>query len=114
MIDVWESNECERAMAVLGPGKTPFNVGNAQKVMGINTFHNPAGHLSEPILRLSAKQHGIALTGTMDSCRWCLPARGTRAPVPKQGGGYRGKRAPNDVFITSTSAARAQRLSAAT
>ncbi|CAN0531966.1 unnamed protein product, partial [Ectocarpus sp. 12 AP-2014] len=91
MIDVWESDECERAMAVLGPGKTPFNVGNAQKVMDINTFHYRAGHLSEPILRLSAKQHGITLTGTMDSCRWCLPARGTRAPVPKQGGGYRGK-----------------------
>ncbi|CAB1104092.1 unnamed protein product [Ectocarpus sp. CCAP 1310/34] len=43
-------------------------------------------------------EHVITLTGTMDSCRWCLPARGTRAPVPKQGGGYRGKRAPNDVF----------------
>ncbi|CAB1113962.1 unnamed protein product [Ectocarpus sp. CCAP 1310/34] len=99
MIDVWESEECERAMAVLGPGKTPFNVGNAQKVVDINTFHNRAGHLSEPILRLSAKQHGITLTGTMDSCRWCLPARGTRASVPKQGGGYRGKRAPNDVFL---------------
>ncbi|CAB1111182.1 unnamed protein product [Ectocarpus sp. CCAP 1310/34] len=98
MIDVWESEECERAMAVLGPGKTPFNVGNAQKVMDINTFHNRGGHLSEPILRLSAKQHGITLTGTMDSCRWCLPARGTRAPVPKQWGGYRGKRAPNDLF----------------
>ncbi|CAB1110957.1 unnamed protein product [Ectocarpus sp. CCAP 1310/34] len=98
MIDVWESEECERAMAVLGPGKTPFNVGNAQKVMDINTFHNRAGHLSKPIWRLSAKKHGITLTGTMDSCRWCLPARGTRGPVPKQGGGYHGKRAPNDVF----------------
>ncbi|CAB1113069.1 unnamed protein product [Ectocarpus sp. CCAP 1310/34] len=98
MIDVWESDECERAMAVLGPEKTPFNVGNARKVMDINTFHYRASHLSEPILRLSVKHHGITLTGTMDSCRWCLPARGTRAPVPKQGGGYRGKRAPNDVF----------------
>ncbi|CAB1106836.1 unnamed protein product [Ectocarpus sp. CCAP 1310/34] len=44
------------------------------------------------------QQRQITLTGTMDSCRWCLPARGMRGPVPKQGGGYRGKGAPNDVF----------------
>ena len=56
----------ERAMAILGPGKDPFYVGNDRKRVDINVFHDRAGHLSEPILRESARQRGITLTGRME------------------------------------------------
>ena len=60
-------------------------------------FHDRAGHLSEPILRESARQRGIALTGRMELCTTCIPARGTRADVPKSNGGRAGK-APGDLL----------------
>ena len=61
----------ERALAILGPGKDPFHVGNDCKRVDINVFHDRAGHLSEPILRESARQRGITLTGRMEPCT-CL------------------------------------------
>ena len=67
--------------------------------MDINVIHDRIGHLSEPILRESARQHGITLTGRMEPCNSCLLARGERAPVAKRSGG-RVERdlAPNDVL----------------
>ena len=40
-----------------------------------------------PILSESARQQGITLTGWMEPCNSCLPARGQRAPVAKRSGG---------------------------
>lgn len=50
-----ERNEMERLLAVLGPGKNPFNVGNDQKSVEIETFHNRIGHFSDPFLRETAR-----------------------------------------------------------
>ena len=49
-----ERESAARALALLGPGKNPFHVGNNRKRVDINVFHDRAGHLSEPILRESA------------------------------------------------------------
>ena len=87
----------ERALAILDPGKNPFHVGNDRKRVDINVFHDRAGHLSEPILRESARQRGITPTGRMEPCTTCIPARGTRADVPKRGEGRAGK-APGDLL----------------
>ena len=62
----------QRALAILGHGKDPFYVGNDRKLVDINVFHDRAGHLSEPILRESARQRGITLTGRMEPCTTCL------------------------------------------
>ena len=80
-----ERVSAEGVFAILGPGKNPFHVGNDRKRVDINVFHDRAGHLSEPILRESARQRGITLTGRMEPCTTCIPARGTRADVPKRG-----------------------------
>ena len=84
-----ESDEC--ALAILGPWKNPFHVGNDCKRVDINLFHDRAGHLSEPILTESARQRGITLIGRMEPCTTCIPARGTRADVPKRSEGRAGK-----------------------
>ena len=62
----------ERALAILGPGKDPFHVGNDRKRVDINVFHDRVGHLSEPVLRESAWQRVITLTGRMEPCSTCL------------------------------------------
>ena len=98
IFDISESVKSDSALAVLGPARLPFNVGNARRSIDINVLHDRAGHLSEPILRLTAKAHGMSVTGVMDPCRFCLPARGTKAAVSKTDGGYRGQKAPNDMF----------------
>ena len=90
-----ESDEC--ALAILGPGKNPCHVGNDRKRVNINVFHDRAGHFSEPISRESARQRGITLTGRMDPCTTCIPARGTRADVPKRSEGRAGK-TPGDLL----------------
>ena len=96
---VWdESERAKNAFAVLVPGRNPFHVGNPRS-MDINVFHDRTGHLFEPILRESARQQGITLTGRIEPCNSCLPARGQRAPVAKRSGG-RVERdlPPNDVL----------------
>ena len=95
MMQARESDEC--ALAILGPGKNPFHVGNDRTRVDINEFYDRAGHLSEPILRESARQRGIILTGWMEPCTTCIPARGTRAHVPKRSKGRAG-RAPGDLL----------------
>ena len=61
----------EYALAILGPGKNPFHVGDDRKRLDIDVFHDLAGHLSQPILRESARQRGITLTGRMEPCTTC-------------------------------------------
>ena len=63
---VWdESERAKNAFTVLVPGRNPFHVGNKPRSMNINVFHDRTGRLSEPILRESAQQQGITLTGRM-------------------------------------------------
>ena len=72
----------QRALAILGHGKDPFHVGNDRKRVDINVFHDHAGNdrkrvdinvfhdhagqVSEPVLRESARQRGITLTGRIE------------------------------------------------
>ena len=59
------------AAAVLAPGKRPFTVGKHEKMVDINHFHFSSGHLSERLLRETARQHGITLTGVLQPCGGC-------------------------------------------
>ena len=100
MARLWdESERAKNAFAVLAPGRNPFHVANKPRSVDINVFHDRTGHLSEPILRESALQQVITLTGWMEPCNSCMPARGQRAAVAKRSGG-RVERdlAPNDVL----------------
>ena len=85
---VWDgSDRAKNAFTVLVPGHNPFHVGNKPRSMHINVFDHRTGHLSETILRESARQQGITLTGRMEPCNSCLPARRQRVPVAKRSGG---------------------------
>ena len=54
---VWDDSErAKNAFAVLVPGGNPFHVGNKPRSMDNNVFHDRIGHLSETILRESARQ----------------------------------------------------------
>ena len=88
---VWdESERAKNAFAVLVPGRNPFHVGNKPRSMDIDVFHDRTGHLSDPILRESARQQGITLTGRMEPCNSCLPVREGRAqPGPQRRAGDR-------------------------
>ena len=89
----------EYALAILGLGKNPFHVGNDRKRIDINVFNHRAGHLSEPVLREAARLRGITFTGRMEPCTTCIPARGTRADVPKRSEGRVGKAPGNLLHI---------------
>ena len=97
---VWDDSErANKAFAVLVHGRKPVHVGNKPRRMEINVFHDRTGHLPEPIVRESARQQGIALTGRMELCNSCLPARGQRGSVAKRSGGLVERDlAPNDVL----------------
>ena len=64
------------AAAVLAPGNRPFAVGTPDKMVDINHFHFFTGHLGENLLRATARQHGIILTGVLQSCAGCVKAKG--------------------------------------
>ena len=84
---VWdESERAKNAFEVLVPGRNPFHVGNRPRSMDTNVFHDRTGHLSNPILRESARQQGITLTGRMEPCNSCLPARGQEGAGGKEEG----------------------------
>ena len=70
--------------AVLAPGKRPFTVGKPAKVLDINDFHFSSGPLNERLLGETAQQHGITLTGVLQSCGGCLEAKGVRGGVPRR------------------------------
>ena len=77
----------KNAFAVLVPGRHPFYIVYKPRSMDIDMFHDRTCHLSEPILRESARQQGITLTDRMKPCNSCLPARGQRVPVANRSGG---------------------------
>ena len=69
--------ECDLvvAAAAIAPGKMLRRVGRTF-TMDINLFHVSSGHLSEFLLRESAKQQELTLTGTLLPCEACIIAKG--------------------------------------
>ena len=65
--DVYVGNVGMTAEAVLAPGRRPFTVGKPAKNIDINHFPFSSGHLNERLLRGMAWQHGITLTGVLQS-----------------------------------------------
>ena len=72
------------AAAVLAPGLRPFSVGKPRKMTDINAFYFSSGHLNERLLRVTAKQQGVTLTGVLQPCGGCLEATCVRAGVPRR------------------------------
>ena len=72
------------AAAVLAPGIRPFAVGKPAKSIDINHFHVSSGHLNKRLLRETAQQHGVTLTGVLQPCGGCLEEKGVRAGVPRR------------------------------
>ena len=70
-------------VAPLGPGASPFSIGSTDKSVDINRFHRSLAHACEPLLRETARQRGVTLTGTLEPCSDCTKAKGKRASVPK-------------------------------
>jgi len=48
----------------------------------INVFHVCNAHAHEGLLRETAKQQGVKLTGTLVTCSGCVQAKGRRASIP--------------------------------
>ena len=65
------------AVAALPPG--PLKHG---KEVDINHLHVSLTHAHASVLKETAKQHGIRLTGELVSCSACSRAKGHRAPTP--------------------------------
>ena len=65
------------AAAALIPG--PLKHG---KEVDINHLHVSLAHAHASVLKATAKQHGIRLTGELVSCSACSRAKGHRAPTP--------------------------------
>ena len=72
------------AAAVLAPGMSPFTVGKRSTVFGINHFHFSTGPLNERLLRGTARQHDITLTGVLQQCDGCLETKSVRSGVPRR------------------------------
>ncbi|CAB1102027.1 unnamed protein product [Ectocarpus sp. CCAP 1310/34] len=69
--------------ATLGPGAPPFALGSTDRSVDINRFHRSLTHACEPLLRETARQRSIAVTGELEPCTDCLKAKGRRASVPR-------------------------------
>ena len=65
------------ALAALTPGALKHG-----STVNINHLHVSLGHAHDEILRKTAQQHGIRLTGELVSCSECSRAKGTRASTP--------------------------------
>ena len=63
-------------LAALAPSNPP----KATK-MDVNEFHNIYGHVSETLLRTTAKRLGIELTGEMHACTGCSMAKAYRKGI---------------------------------
>ena len=71
------------ALAVLAPNARPHTVGKPTREVDINFFHVSLAHANEALLRATAEQQGITLTGTLQPCSGCLEAKGRRAGIPR-------------------------------
>ena len=65
------------AAAALIPGPLKHD-----KEVDINHLHVSLAHALASVLKATAKQHGIRLTGELVSCSACSRAKGHRAPTP--------------------------------
>ena len=65
------------AVAALIPG-----ILKHERAIDIDRLHVSLGHAHDEILRQTAKQHGIRLTGELVSCSACSKAKGQRASTP--------------------------------
>lgn len=91
-----ESSECNiLAAAALAPGIIKHG-----KVIDINHLHVSLGHAHAEVLRETAKQHGIRLTGELVSCRACSRAKGQRTYTPHRTTGHATR--PMDLFQIDT------------
>ena len=73
----------EMTAAVLAPGKFFFIGKRPASEVDINTFHVTYAHVNEFILRATAGQHGIRLTGQLVPCAGCSMAKRINAAVPR-------------------------------
>ncbi|CAB1120726.1 unnamed protein product [Ectocarpus sp. CCAP 1310/34] len=67
--------------AALGPGASPFALGSTEKFVDINCFHRSLA--CEPLLRETAQQRGIVLTGKLERCTDYMRTKGRRGSVPR-------------------------------
>ena len=82
---VYETDNVRPTVAsVIASGSRPFSVGKAVKRIDIDTFHFSSGYLNERLLRETAKQQGLILTGVLQPRGGCLEAKGERAGVPQR------------------------------
>ena len=73
-----ESSSLETACAIIAPGKA-----KAPATADINVFHCTHGHAHEVLLRKTAAQLGVQLTGELHECRGCSMAKGIRKSTSK-------------------------------
>ena len=69
----------DTACAVIAPGQAKA----ATTPTGINTFHCTYGHTHEGLLKKTAEQQGVNLSGELHECRGCSTVKGLRKPITR-------------------------------
>ena len=67
----------DTACAVIAPGQAKASTTPTD----INLFHCSYGHTHEALLKQTAKQQGVSLSGELHECRGCSMAKGLRKPI---------------------------------
>ena len=67
--------------ATIAPGVKPSNF---DMYIDIKDFHCSFGHVHEGLLRETAKQRNVNLTGTLQECQGCSIAKGRAKPISRQ------------------------------
>ena len=73
--------ECRIGSPLAAAALTPGPLKHGKKV-DINHLHISLAHARTSVLKATAKQHGIRLTGKLVPCSACSRAKGHRAPTP--------------------------------
>ena len=71
-------NDNKAFRATIAPGVKPPNF---NMDVDINVFHCSFGHVHEGLLRETAKQRNVNLTGTLRECQGCSIAKGRAKPI---------------------------------
>ena len=74
-----ERRVVDTACAVTVPGKAKAPTTPTD----INTLHCTHGHTHEVLLKKTAEQQGVNLSGELHECRGCSIAKGLRKPIAK-------------------------------
>ena len=69
----------DTACAVIAPGQAKAPTPPTD----INIFHCMYGHTHEALLKQTAKQQGVSLSGELHECRGCSMAKGLRKPIAR-------------------------------